>query len=96
MLILLKNIVGSIMKLSRDAVKQNLENLVGKDVDLVVNKGRKKIIKFNAKILNVYPSMFVISPNESVDLDRTSYHFVLWHNFHFFTPKNKCFTLLFY
>lgn len=75
MLILLKNIVGSIMKLSRDAVKQNLENLVGKDVDLVVNKGRKKIIKFNAKILNVYPSMFVISPNESVDLDRTSYSF---------------------
>ena len=63
------------MILSRDAVKQNLENLVGKDVDLVVNKGRKKIIKFNAKILNVYPSMFVISPNESVDLDRTSYSF---------------------
>lgn len=63
------------MKLSIMEVKQNLEGLVGKNVDLVVNKGRKKIIKFNAKILSVYPSMFVISPNENVDLDRTSYSF---------------------
>lgn len=63
------------MKLSIMEVKQHLEGLVGKDVDLVVNKGRKKIIKFNAKILNVYPSMFVISPNENVDLDRLSYSY---------------------
>lgn len=56
-------------------VKKNLESLVGQNVDLMVNKGRKKIIRFNAKILCVYPSMFVISPNEQVDLDRTSYSF---------------------
>lgn len=56
-------------------VKQNLEQLVGSNVDLLVNKGRKKIIKFNAKILGVYPSMFTICPNENVELDRTSYSF---------------------
>ena len=63
------------MKRNIVEVKALLEDLVGKNVDLVVNKGRKKLIKFNAKIENVYPSMFVISPNENVDLDRFSYSF---------------------
>ena len=63
------------MKRNIIEVKALLEDLVGKNVDLVVNKGRKKLIKFNAKIENVYPSMFVISPNENVDLDRFSYSF---------------------
>ncbi len=63
------------MKRNIVEVKTLLEDLVGKNVDLVVNKGRKKLIKFNAKIENVYPSMFVISPNENVDLDRFSYSF---------------------
>lgn len=56
-------------------VKERLGGLIGKEVALVVNKGRKKIIKFNATIENVYPSMFVIKPMEVVDLDRTSYSY---------------------
>lgn len=56
-------------------VKDEILNLKGKDVKLIVNKGRKKIIKFNGIIESVYPSMFIIKPNECVDLDRTSYSY---------------------
>ena len=56
-------------------VKLEILNLKGKSVNLIVNKGRKKIVKFNGVIENVYPSMFVIKPNENVELDRTSFSY---------------------
>lgn len=56
-------------------VKSEILNLKGKSVNLIVNKGRKKIVKFNGVIENVYPSMFVIKPNENVELDRTSFSY---------------------
>ncbi len=56
-------------------VKDEIFNLKGKNLKLVVNKGRKKIIKFTGIIESVYPSMFIIKPHESVDLDRTSYSY---------------------
>lgn len=56
-------------------VKDEVFNLLGKDLYLTVNKGRKKIIKFNGIIESVYPSMFIIKPTECVDLDRTSYSY---------------------
>ena len=56
-------------------VKSEILNLKGKSVNLIVNKGRKKIVKFKGVIENVYPSMFVIKPNENVDLDRTSFSY---------------------
>ena len=56
-------------------VKSEILNLKGKSINLIVNKGRKKIVKFNGVIENVYPSMFVIKPNENVELDRTSFSY---------------------
>ena len=56
-------------------VKTEILNLKGKDVNLIVNKGRKKIVKFKGIIESVYPSMFVIKPNDNVDLDRTSFSY---------------------
>ena len=56
-------------------VKDEDFNLLGKDLYLTVNKGRKKIIKFNGVIESVYPSMFIIKSTECVDLDRTSYSY---------------------
>ena len=56
-------------------VKTEILNLKGKDVNLTVNKGRKKIVKFKGIIESVYPSMFVIKPNDNVDLDRTSFSY---------------------
>ena len=56
-------------------VKDEIFCLKGKELDFLVNKGRKKIVKFNGIIESVYPSMFVIKPNENVELDRTSFSY---------------------
>ena len=56
-------------------VKEKVNDLKGKDVNLAVNKGRNKIVKLRAVITEVYPSMFVISPVTKVDLDRKSYSY---------------------
>lgn len=56
-------------------VKDEIFCLKGKELDFLVNKGRKKIVKFNGVIESVYPSMFVIKPNENVELDRTSFSY---------------------
>ena len=56
-------------------VKDEILNLKGESVRLIVNKGRKKIVKFNGVIESVYPSMFIIKANEMVDLERTSFSY---------------------
>ena len=63
--------VSSVEKLQN--VKDEIMQLKGQDIRLIVNKGRKKIVKFNGIIESVYPSMFVIKPKENVELERTSY-----------------------
>lgn len=41
-------------------VKNNLEKLKGAIVQMQVNKGRKKLVKFDAEIKDVYPSVFTV------------------------------------
>lgn len=65
--------VSSVEKLQN--VKDEIMQLKGQDIRLIVNKGRKKIVKFNGIIERVYPSMFVIKPIENVELERTSYSY---------------------
>ena len=48
--------VSSVEKLQN--VKDEIMQLKGQDIKLIVNKGRKKIVKFNGIIESVYPSMF--------------------------------------
>ena len=49
-----------------ESVKQTLESLKGKSVKLAVNKGRKKIIKFDAVLTEIYPSVFTVSVDEDM------------------------------
>ena len=65
--------VSSVEKLQN--VKDEIMQLKGQDIRLIVNKGRKKIVKFNGIIESVYPSMIVIKPIENVELERTSYSY---------------------
>lgn len=58
-----------------EAVKQKIALLQGKLIYLTINKGRNRIVKFNGYIDKVYPSMFIIKPDEKVDLDRMSYSY---------------------
>ena len=56
-------------------IKDKVFSLKGKNISLKVNKGRNKIVSFTAIIDQVYPSMFVINPTCSVELDKNSYSY---------------------
>lgn len=56
-------------------VKEKVSSLKGQNIHIKVNKGRNKIVSLTAIIDQVYPSMFVISPTSSADLDRKSYSY---------------------
>lgn len=43
-----------------ELVKREIVKLLGKDVKMKVNKGRKKIVSFNARIEQVYAAVFVV------------------------------------
>lgn len=64
--------VGSIRL---DEVKQIVKSLQGKNIEMIVNRGRNKLVTLNAVIDQVYPSMFVIKPENKSMLDRTSFSY---------------------
>lgn len=69
-------------------VKENLEKLKGEIVKLSVNRGRKKIVKFEAVLTNIYPSVFTVTTNdESLNNHSYSYTEVLCGNVKV-VPKN--------
>ena len=41
-------------------VKDEVTSLLGKPVQMAVNKGRKHIVKFDAEIVATYPSVFMV------------------------------------
>lgn len=56
-------------------VKEKVSALQGQNIHIKVNKGRNKIVSLTAIIEKVYPSMFIINPTSSADLDRKSYSY---------------------
>ena len=43
-------------------IKQRIVELKGQEVDLFVNRGRRKIVNYRARIENVYTSVFTVKP----------------------------------
>ena len=41
-------------------IKQRIVELKGQEVDLFVNRGRRKIVNYRARIENVYTSVFTV------------------------------------
>lgn len=58
-----------------DEVKSIVKSLQGKTVDMIVNRGRNKLVTLKAVVDQVYPSMFVIKPEEKIMLERTSFSY---------------------
>jgi len=56
-------------------IKDKIEKLRGEEVDMVINKGRNKIVNLKGVIEKIYPSMFIIKPTTIVDLDRFSFSY---------------------
>lgn len=60
---------------SVEQVKKNIEDLKGESLKISVNKGRKRIIKYDGEIAQLYPAVFTlkITSDENVDLLSVSY-----------------------
>ena len=70
-----------------DNIKTELESIKGKEIKIEVNKGRKKISKFNGELLDIYPSVFKVRVDSISEPERTySYTEVLCGNVKIF-PK---------
>lgn len=55
--------------LSLCEVKEKIKALKGESVTLAVNRGRKKIETLEAKIENIYPSVFTVKVDQTNQLD---------------------------
>ena len=51
-----------------DNVKQQIMALKGKEVNLYINRGRRKVSSYRARIENLYASVFTVIPC-SLDVD---------------------------
>lgn len=49
-----------VSKLTMNDIKGEIMLLVGQDISMEVNKGRKKIENYNGVITNIYPSVFTV------------------------------------
>ena len=52
-------------------IKQKIQELQGQIVDLKINRGRRKVSSYRARIENVYASVFTVKPC-SVEADSVS------------------------
>ena len=62
-----KNDIASVKKTIADYFKQQ--------VDVVVNLGRNKILKYTGELSGVYPSLFTVRPDDKGFLGKTSYSY---------------------
>ena len=68
-------IVLKVNGMGLEEVKAIVKKLQGKNIEMVVNRGRNKRVTVNAMIEQVYPSLFVIKPENKIDIDRTSFSY---------------------
>lgn len=58
-----------------EEIKEAIKNLKGKPVKMEVNNGRKKIVKYQGVVENIYSSVFVVKIENELNVDKKSYSF---------------------
>ncbi len=56
-------------------VKQTIADYFRTQVDVTVNLGRNKILRYCGELSGVYPALFTVSPNDKNFLGKTSYSY---------------------
>ena len=57
------------------AVKQTIADYFKTQVDVTVNLGRNKVLRYCGELSGVYPSLFTVQPNDKNFLGKTSYSY---------------------
>jgi len=62
-----------------ESIKQKIMELKGKEVNLYINRGRRKVSSIRARIEDVYPSVFTVKscPLDSGSIFTYSYNDIL-------------------
>ena len=68
------------INLGLDEVKDKIKALKGKDVEMNINRGRKKIDTINGVIKDVYPSVFTVKTEAQGQIQTFSYFDVMCGN----------------
>ena len=72
-----------------ESVRNKLSEIKGQNISLSVNKGRRKIEKLDGKLIEIYPSVFMVTVNGEYETKHSySYTEVLCGNVHI-KPKNS-------
>jgi len=58
--------------MSLTEAKSNIERLKGKLVQIKVNKGRKRVVKYCGEVVGVYPSVFTVRIDGDALVDKLS------------------------
>ena len=56
-------------------VKETIKKMQSKSVDVTLNLGRNKFVKFSGKLTGVYPALFTVVPFDSSFNGQTSYSY---------------------
>lgn len=56
-------------------VKRRIQDYFLKQVDVTVNLGRNKVLRYCGEVTGVYPALFTVRPNEKDFLGKTSYSY---------------------
>ncbi len=56
-------------------VKQMIAECFRKQVDVTVNLGRNKVLRFCGELSGIYPALFTVRPNDKDFLGKTSYSY---------------------
>lgn len=56
-------------------IKRTIMDCFNKQVDVVVNLGRNKILRYSGQLSGVYPSLFTVQPDDKDFLGKTSYSY---------------------
>jgi len=57
------------------AVKENIRGYLRKQVDVTVNLGRNRTLRYSGELSGVYPALFTVCPNDRNFLGKTSYSY---------------------
>ncbi len=61
--------------LNLSQVKESIEKMREKEVDVTLNLGRNKFVSFTARLTGVYPALFTVCPNDKEFKGKTSYSY---------------------
>ena len=56
-------------------VKDSIEKMKEKEVDVTLNLGRNKFVSFTAMLTGVYPGLFTVSPIDKTFKGKTTYSY---------------------